>query len=248
MKTHVHGFAPNSAKAEVKSFGVPDEVRTFPSGRLELIKIGGAMIGRAVFEPGWRWATSVQPLVQTRSCEAPHFQYHVSGVLRVLMDDGSEFDCKPGDVSLLPSGHDAWVVGDDPVEVVDFQGMIDYATAHEHADGKGLLDGKSFHGMFIEKGKSTGDPDTLIFANGRFRSSACDQYGYGDAAYSAIDNAGTIHFNAETQSPRYGSLIWKGIVDGDTLKGDILMVQDGKQPIENFINARLVSGTGEGKP
>jgi len=64
---------------------------------------------RAILEPGWRWATSVQPIAKTKSCEAPHFQYHVSGVLRVRMDDGTEFDCKPGDVSLLSSGHDAWV-------------------------------------------------------------------------------------------------------------------------------------------
>jgi hypothetical protein len=116
-------------KAELKSLGTPDEVREFPMGRLELINIGGATIGRGVFEPGWRWATSVQPLAKTASCEAPHFQYHVSGVLRVQMDDGTEFDCHPGDVSLLPSGHDAWVVGDQPAVVVDFQGMLDYAKA-----------------------------------------------------------------------------------------------------------------------
>jgi hypothetical protein len=115
--------------AELKSFGKPDEVREFPSGRLELVKVGGATVGRATFEPGWRWLTSLQPLVKTKSCEAPHFQYHVSGVMRVVMDDGTELECRPGDVSLLPSGHDAWVVGDEPAVVVDFQGMIDYAKA-----------------------------------------------------------------------------------------------------------------------
>jgi len=114
-------------KAELKRFGKPDEVREFPQGRLELVKIGGAMIGRAVFQPGWRWATSLQPIVKTATCEAPHFQYHVAGVLRVQMADGSEFDCGPGDVSLLPSGHDAWVIGNEPAVVVDFQGMLDYA-------------------------------------------------------------------------------------------------------------------------
>ena len=61
---------------------------------------------------------------------APHFQYHVSGVLRVRMDDGTEFDCRPGEVSLLPSGHDAWVVGYEAAVVVDFQGMIDYGKSH----------------------------------------------------------------------------------------------------------------------
>ena len=160
-------------------------MREFPTGRVELVKIGGAMIGRAVFDPGWRWATSVQPLVNTKSCEAPHFQYHVSGILHVKMDDGSEFDCKPGDVSVLPSGHDAWVVGNEPAVIVDFQGMVDYASGHAAVEGTTMLDGKSYQGLFIEKGKSSGDPDTLIFANGRFRSSACDQYGYGDDPYSA---------------------------------------------------------------
>ena len=117
------------SKAELKSFKKPDEVREFPKGRLEIIKIGGATVGRATFRPGWRWSTSVQPLAKTKSCEAPHFQYHVSGVLKVLMDDGTELECRPGDVSLLPSGHDAWVVGFEPAVVVDFQGMIDYAKA-----------------------------------------------------------------------------------------------------------------------
>jgi hypothetical protein len=132
---HAGGFQPNRRrymeKAECKDFRKPDEIREFPKGRLELIKIGGATVGRAVFDPGWKWSTSVQPLVNTKSCEAPHFQYHVSGVLRIKMDDGAEFDCRPGDVSLLPSGHDAWVVGNDPAVVVDFQGMIDYAKAHD---------------------------------------------------------------------------------------------------------------------
>jgi hypothetical protein len=121
-----------AVKAELKSFGKADEIREFPKGRLELINVGGATIGRAIFEPGWRWATSVQPIAKTSSCEAPHFQYHVAGVLRIRMDDGSEFDCRPGDVSLLPSGHDAWVIGNEAAVVVDFQGMLDYAAGHAH--------------------------------------------------------------------------------------------------------------------
>ena len=116
-----------SAKAELKRFDKPDEVRKFSYGKLELVKIGGAMIGRATFEPGWKWSTSLQPIVKTRSCLAPHFQYHISGTIMVQMNDGSKFECKTGDVSLLPTGHDAWVVGNEPAVVVDFQGMIDYA-------------------------------------------------------------------------------------------------------------------------
>ncbi len=116
-------------KMEVKSLNAPEEVRKFDKGKLELVNVGGATIGRAVFEPGWRWSTSVKPIVNTKSCEAPHFQYHVSGTLKVVMDDGMERELKAGDVSLLPSGHDAWVVGNEPVVVVDFQGMADYAKA-----------------------------------------------------------------------------------------------------------------------
>ncbi len=117
-------------KVQVKSFHRADEVREFPKGRLELINIGGIVIGRAILEPGWKWSTSVQPIAKTKSCEAPHFQYHLSGVLKVKMDDGSEIECHAGDVSLLPMGHDAWVVGNEPVVLVDFQGMVDYAKVH----------------------------------------------------------------------------------------------------------------------
>ena len=117
------------AKAEVRNFNSPDEVRQFPNGRLELIKVGKATVGRAVFEPGWKWSESVKPIAKTQSCQAPHLQYHVSGVLKVRMDDGSEFECHPGDVSLIPPGHDAWVVRENPAVVVDFQGMLDYAKA-----------------------------------------------------------------------------------------------------------------------
>ena len=112
---------------EVKSLNSPEETRNFDKGKLDLVKIGGAMVGRAVFQPGWKWSESLKPIAKTKSCEAPHFQYHVSGTIRVRMDDGTERDLKPGDVSLLPSGHDAWVVGNEPVVVVDFQGMRDYA-------------------------------------------------------------------------------------------------------------------------
>jgi len=115
--------------AQLRAFAKPDEVREFPNGRLELVKIGGATVGRAILQPGWSWSSSVKPIAKTKSCEAPHFQFHVSGTLHVRMDDGSEFECKAGDVSLLPPGHDAWVVGNEPAVVVDFQGMLDYAKA-----------------------------------------------------------------------------------------------------------------------
>jgi len=114
-------------KMEVKNLGAPEETRVFDKGKVELVKIGGKMIGRATFQPGWKWSDSVKPLAKTESCEAPHLQYHVSGTLRVRLDAGTVKDLRPGDISMLPSGHDAWVVGNEPVVVVDFQGMIDYA-------------------------------------------------------------------------------------------------------------------------
>lgn len=116
-------------KAILESFGEPSEVREMPLGRVELVKVGGATVGRATFQPGWRWSTSLKPIVKTESCDVPHFQYHLSGVLMVRMDDGTELTCRPGDISLLPPGHDAWVVGNDPVVVVDFQGLGNYAKA-----------------------------------------------------------------------------------------------------------------------
>ncbi len=114
------------AKAKVKKFGAPDETRKFEKGKLQLVKFGGAAVGRAVFEPGWKWSKHLKPMAKTKSCEAPHFQYHVTGVLHVKMDDGAEFDVGPGEVSMLPPGHDAWVVGVEPVTVIDFQGMVEY--------------------------------------------------------------------------------------------------------------------------
>ena len=115
------------AKMQKRNMLSPDETRTFDKGKLELVTIGGNTFGRATFQPGWRWSTSVKPLVNTKSCEAPHLQYQVSGRLQVAMDDGSEDEFGPGDIALLPPGHDAWVVGDEPVVVIDFSGMVDYA-------------------------------------------------------------------------------------------------------------------------
>ena len=112
---------------EVKAFDSPDEVRTFDKGKLELVDVNGRMVGRATFEPGWRWSESLKPMAKTKSCEAPHFQYHLSGTLHVKTDDGIERDVKAGEVSMLGKGHDAWVVGNEPVVVIDFQGMVDYA-------------------------------------------------------------------------------------------------------------------------
>ena len=112
---------------EQMDFAAPTETREFPHGRVDLVRIGDAEIGRLTLEPGWRWSADVKPLAGTELCEAPHFQYHVAGTLRVRTADGTEFDATPGQVTALPSGHDAWVVGDEPVVVVDWWGASHYA-------------------------------------------------------------------------------------------------------------------------
>jgi len=116
-----------TGQAEQKGFAAPDEVRSFEMGELRLLKMSGGEIGQLVLEPGWRWSQHVKPIAGTELCEAPHFQYHVQGTLHIVMGDGTEFDARPGDVTALPQGHDAWVVGEEPVIVVDWYGASNYA-------------------------------------------------------------------------------------------------------------------------
>ena len=117
------------ASHELKDLKTPDEVRTFPNGRADLVNIGGGVVGRLVLEPGWRWSKDVKPIAGTEWCEAPHFQYHVAGRMHVKMQDGSEFEVGPGEITALPSGHDAWVVGNEAVVLIDFFGASNYAKA-----------------------------------------------------------------------------------------------------------------------
>lgn len=114
-------------KMQKKSMNQPDETRNFPNGKLELVKVEGVTFGLATFEPGWKWSESVKPIVKTDSCQAPHTNYHLSGRLHIKMDDGTENEFGPGDIGVVPPGHDAWVVGGEPAVIVDITGMIDYA-------------------------------------------------------------------------------------------------------------------------
>lgn len=113
-----------------KSFEAADEVRTFDKGRLEVVTVHGHTVGRATFEPGWRWAESIKPIAKTELCEAEHLGPVVSGRMHVVMKDGSEAEFGPGDVMYLQPGHDAWVVGNAPCVAIDFIGFRDYAKAH----------------------------------------------------------------------------------------------------------------------
>ena len=118
------------AKIEKKNFGKPDEVRKFPYGQNELLNLEGKTISRSVFQPGWRWSTSVKPVAKTESCQVRHVTYQISGVLRVRLDDGTEYESHPGDVTIIPPGHDGWVVGNEPAVFIDFEGMADYTKTH----------------------------------------------------------------------------------------------------------------------
>src|SRR5437588_12113744 len=109
------------------SYAKPDEVREFPHGRVEIVKVGGAEIGRLVLQPGWRWSNDVKPIAGTDSCQVQHFQYTVSGRLGIRMDDGTEMELGPGDLALIEPGHDGWVIGDEPAVILDWAGAGNYA-------------------------------------------------------------------------------------------------------------------------
>ncbi len=114
-------------KVELKSLNSPDEVRTFEKGKVELTTVDGVSIGRATFEPGWKWSKCVGPIAKTNSCQAAHFGYQISGTLVTHMDDGTETKSRAGDVMMIPPGHDAWVEGNETVVVIDWHGMTNYA-------------------------------------------------------------------------------------------------------------------------
>jgi len=104
------------------NFETPDETRPAGSGKADVVNVGDMAMMRITLPPGWRWSRDLKAQANTDSCQAPHFQYHLSGRLGVKMDDGSEAEFGPGEISVLPPGHDAWVVGDDTVVVIDVTG------------------------------------------------------------------------------------------------------------------------------
>lgn len=108
---------------EHKSLSQADQVIEMPKGRIEIVEIAGKKIGRATFQPGWKWSEHEKPLVKTEQCEVPHFGYLVKGRIRVVMADGSQVTLQPGDVFSLPPGHDGWVLGEDAAVMVDFAGL-----------------------------------------------------------------------------------------------------------------------------
>ena len=106
----------------------PEEVRSFPRGRFELYKVGPMTLGRATYEPGWKWSTDVGAESGESSCQVEHVGLVLSGEAAVRMDDGTERVMKPGDIFYVPPGHDSWVVGDEPYVSLHFMGSEDYAA------------------------------------------------------------------------------------------------------------------------
>lgn len=108
------------ANMEVKNLSNPDELRELPKTKLEVVNLGGMTVMRATFQPGWKWSECVKPTVGTKSCEASHIIYGLSGRMVVAMDDGTQKEMGPGTLAFIPPGHDAWVVGNEPCIGIDF--------------------------------------------------------------------------------------------------------------------------------
>ena len=112
-----------------KSLDAPEETRPFKDGKgkLELVNLDSGAVGRATFEPGWKWSEHVKPIAGTDSCQAAHVGYVLSGRMVIRMDDGEEGEVGPGDYMRCDPGHDAWVVGDEPCVMLDWSGSANYA-------------------------------------------------------------------------------------------------------------------------
>ena len=110
------------------NFDTPAEVRTFEKGRFEVYSVGPMTLGRATYEPGWRWTEHVGAGTGETSCPVEHVGLVLSGRAAVKMDDGTEKVMGPGDFFYVPPGHDSWVVGDEPYVSLHIMGSEEYAA------------------------------------------------------------------------------------------------------------------------
>ena len=111
----------------LKQFERADEVRVFEKGRFEVLHIVGMTIGRATYEPGWKWSTHVGPLVGKKTCEVAHVGLVIAGRATAAMNDGKVVEMKAGDAFYIPPGHDSWVIGDEPYVSLHLMGATEYA-------------------------------------------------------------------------------------------------------------------------
>ena len=115
------------ASLDKASIDAPHETRAFKAhGHIDVITLGDFTLGRAVFEPGWRWSEDVKPIAGTESCQARHSGICLSGRMTVKSDDGSEETYGPGDVFVMAPGHDAWTEGSEACVLID-TGVAAYA-------------------------------------------------------------------------------------------------------------------------
>ena len=122
-------------KLMVKHFTAPDETRKFAArGRMDVIRFEGGIVGRAIFEPGWRWSKDMKERAGTSSCQTAHACYVLSGRMRIKMDDGEESEIAAGDFAIIPPGHDAWTVGKEICTIFDYGGAAHYAESREGAE------------------------------------------------------------------------------------------------------------------
>jgi hypothetical protein len=112
----------------LKQFDQPDEVRTFPKGKFELINVGGMTIGRATYEPGWKWSEHVGRAIGKAHCDVEHVGMVVAGCATAAMTDGRVIEMRAGDVFYIPPGHDSWVVGEEAYVSIHLLGAGEYAA------------------------------------------------------------------------------------------------------------------------
>jgi class 3 adenylate cyclase len=115
------------ARLQRRDLSKPDEVREFRLGSLQIFEMDDVVVGRTIWEPGWRWSEMVKPIAGTDLCEYHHLGYSISGRFRVQMPDGTEMEIPPNFLFEIPPGHDAWVVGDEPWIAIDWAGMRSFA-------------------------------------------------------------------------------------------------------------------------
>lgn len=111
----------------LKRFEKPDEIRTFEKGRFELVNLGGMTIGRASYEPGWKWSLHVGAATGAKFCQVEHVGMVISGCAACQMEDGRYFEMRAGELFYIEPGHDSWVVGDEPYVSLHFLGAESYA-------------------------------------------------------------------------------------------------------------------------
>jgi class 3 adenylate cyclase len=137
-------------RLQAKTFAASDDVRTFPNGRGEIVRLDETTVGHGVYEPGWRWSRDMPAISGTATCQLHHLGYAVSGILHVETDDGETLEVQPGSVYEIPPGHDAWVVGDEPFVTVDWTSARTFGLPPE-----GLGDGVIVSVLFTDIVDST---------------------------------------------------------------------------------------------